>query len=172
MILSPYPVIVLLVKGKKVLPFISWLVYWNWFAITLLLGAAFFLELTRTSGPFGVIPPPIISEFINTDSGIWGSLSIVYTFLLFPIYGPLTLSIHFLYLPHLVLFVLATAYTHFHLIFSINGRLKDIKPLIAFTPIWGVLFQYLYLRNGLRAVHWNFQTNLILLSWVGRTLHL
>ena len=32
-------------------------------------------------------------------------------------------------------------------------------------PILGVLFQYLYLRNGLRAVHWNLQTNVILLSW-------
>ena len=28
-----------------------------------------------------------------------------------------------------------------------------------------MLFQYLYLRNGLRAVHWNLKTNVILLSW-------
>ena len=155
MILSPYLVIVLLVKGKKVLPFISWLVYWNWFATTLLLGAAFFLELTRTSGDFGAIPPPIISEFINTDSRIWTSLSLAYTvFFLFPSLFFLGIST-FLYLPYLVLFILATAYTHFYLILSISGRPKDIKPRITLTPILGVLFQYLYLRNGLRAAHWN-----------------
>ena len=166
MILSPYPVIMLLVKGKKViLKALPWLVFWNWFATTLLLGAAFFLELTRTSGPFGAIPPPIISEFINTDSVMWNTLSVVYTILfLFPIYGFLTLSA-FLYPPYLVLFILATPYMHFHLIFSINGSLKDINPRIAFTPILGVLFQYLYLRNGLRVVHWNLKTNIILLSW-------
>ena len=166
MILSPYPVIVLLVKGKKVLPFISWLVYWNWLAITFLLGVGFFLELITTRGNLGAIPPLIISEFINTDHEIWTDLSIAYTFFfLFLFICFLWISTHLLYLPYLVLFILATPYMHFYLIFSINGRLKDIKPRITLTPILGVLFQYLYLRNGLRAVHWNLKTNVLLLSW-------
>ena len=167
MILSPYPVIVLLAKDKTVTRFTAlvWLGYWNWFAIILLLWAVFFFELTKTRGDLGAIPPPIISEFINTDSRIWTSLSLAYTvFFLFPSLFFLGISA-FLYLPYLVLFVLATPYTHFYLIFSINGRLKDIKPRITLTPIFGVLFQYLYLRNGSRATHWNFQTNVILLSW-------
>ena len=108
--------------------------------------------------------PPIISEFINIDSQIW----VWYSFFYFVggiFFLPFLWISTFLYLPYLVLFILATAYTHFYLIFSISGRLKEIKPRITLTPILGVLFQYLYLRNGLRALHWNFQTNLILLSW-------
>ena len=174
MILSPYPVIVLLVKGKTVtrstrFTALSWLGYWNWFVITLLLGVVFFFQLTTP--PRGDLfgndsPPPIISEFItDSDSEIW---SFYYAFLvaggiLFYIF--LWIGTHFLYFPYLVLLILATPYIHFYLIFSISGCLKEIKPRIAFMPILGVLFQYLYLRNGLRAVHWNLQTNIILLSW-------
>ena len=130
MILSPYPVIVLLAKDKTVTRFTAlvWLGYWNWLAIILLLWAVFFLELTRTRGGFGIIPPPIISEFINTDHEIWSSLSVYYSiFFLFPSLFFLWISA-FLYLPYLVLFILATAYTHFYLIFSINGCLKEHKP--------------------------------------------
>ena len=168
MILSPYPVIALLVRGKRVIRLtrsLSWVVYWNWFVITLLLWAVFFLELIAPKGDllFGETPP-IISEFINIDSQIW----VWYSFFYFVggiFFLPFLWISTFLYLPYLVLFILATAYTHFYLIFSISGRLKEIKPRIAPTPILGVLFQYLHLRNGLRALHWNFQTNLILLSW-------
>ena len=113
MILSPYPVIVLLFKDKTVTRFTAlvWLGYWNWFAIILLLWAVFFFELARTSGDFGAIPPPIISEFINTDHEIWNTLSFVYTtFFLIPIGALLEISV-FLYFPYLVLFVLATVYT-------------------------------------------------------------
>ena len=65
MILSPYPVIALLVRGKRVIRLtrsttLSWVVYWNWFIITLLLWAVFFLELIAPRGDllFGETPPP------------------------------------------------------------------------------------------------------------------
>ena len=154
---------------KPFIPFkaLVWLVFWNWFAITLLLGTVFFLELITPRGELllGGTPPPIISEFINIDSGIIWSLYSTFYFLSSNYLIIFLWIISLLSLPFLILFILATAYMHFHSIFSINGRLKDIKPLIAFTPILGVLFQYPYLRNGLRAVHWNFQTNISLLSW-------
>ena len=168
MILSPYPVIVLLVKGKKVLPFkaLSWLVYWNWFAITLLLWAVFFLELTAEQGD--LISVEFRLQLFQNLLILIPNMGSLYSCFLFYRFNPVS---NFpwdklFFISSILGFIhFSNPYMHFYLIFSISGRLKDIKPRIALTPILGVLFQYLYLRNGLRAVHWNLQTNVILLSW-------